>query len=157
MRRAIVPICVIIFIMFVACYLIIMEYAKQKAVDRVEQETEQEEASTEIPEGREEGIHGLLLDINEEDRFMSFQDVSTGKVYELPYESGVKIEGRHGDAMTLPQIMPGQIFELYYSKATRKLSGLKISDKIWTYTDVTRFSFGSDESSFRRRASKAMA
>lgn len=142
MKRAIVPICVIIFIMFVACYLIIMEYAKQKAVDRVKQETEQEnEAATEIPEGREEGIHGLLLSINEENKFMSFQDVSTGKVYELPYESGVKIESQHGDAMTLPQITPGEIFELYYSRATRRLSGLKLSDQVWTYTDVTRFSF----------------
>ena len=142
MKKAIVPICVIIFIMFVACYLIIMEYAKQKAADRAKQEVEQEaESSVHIPEGREEGIHGMLLGINEEDFIMSFQDVSTGRIYELPYENGVKIEGQYGNAMTLPQIMPGQIFELYYSKSTRKLSGLKISDKIWTYTDVTRFSF----------------
>ena len=43
--------------------------------------------------------------------------------------------------MTLPQIIPGEIFELYYSRSTRKLNGIKMSDKIWTYTDVTRFSF----------------
>lgn len=142
MKRAIVPICVIIFIMFVACYLIIMEYAKQKAVDRVQKEMEQDkEIVTEIPEGREEGIQGLLIKINEEDRIMSFQDISTGKIYELPYENNVKIEGQYGDAMTLPQIMPGQIFELYYSRSTRKLSEIRISDKVWTYTDVTRFSF----------------
>ncbi|MCR5507111.1 MAG: PEGA domain-containing protein [Lachnospiraceae bacterium] len=142
MRKAIVPICVIIFIMFLGCYLIIMEYAKQNAAEKARKETEEEAGFiTGLSEGSEEGILALLIDINEKDRIMDLQDISTGKIYELPYEEGIKITGQYGDAMTLPQVTPGQVFELYYSRSARKLTEIKVSDKIWTYTGVTRFSF----------------
>ena len=39
MKKAVVPICVILFIMFVGCYLIIMEYAREKAADRAAEMT----------------------------------------------------------------------------------------------------------------------
>ncbi len=142
MRKAIVPICVILFIMFIGCYLIIMEYAKDRAEKRVETGLEmQEEETAGEPEESDDAVRGILLKVDEKIHTMKFQDIATGKVYELPYEEGIKIEGQYGNIMTLAQLAPGEIFDLGYTKSIKKLTGLKVSNKTWTYTDVTRFSF----------------
>ena len=142
MRKAIVPICVILFIMFVGCYLIIMEYARERANNRVQAELEmQEELAAELPAETDDGIQGILLKVDEKIRTMKFKDIDSEKIYELPYEEGLKIENKYGDIMTLAQLSPGEIFDLDYTKSLKKLTGIKVTDKTWTYSDVTRFSF----------------
>ncbi len=142
MKKTVVPICVILFIMFIGCYLIIMEYAKEKAAAHAakEEELKEEEVITELPE-QDEGVHAILLETDTQGRTMTLQDIVTEKIYELPYEDSLVIESLHGDIMSLAQVTPGQIFRISYSSGSRKLTGLKMSDIVWTYTDVTRFSF----------------
>jgi hypothetical protein len=143
MKKAIVPICVILFILFLGCYLIIMEYAKERADLKVENELKQqeEEKGEETEPEPDEGVQGLLIDIDESVHMMSFEDISTGKSYRLPYEEGIDIRSKHDEMMTFAQLEPGEIYSLYYTRSVKKLTGLKVSDKVWTYTDVTRFSF----------------
>ena len=69
MKKAIVPICVILFIAFTGCYLIIMEYAKQRAADRVANEAVSENVEQEALSEPDEGIQGILTGINTLDLF----------------------------------------------------------------------------------------
>ncbi len=143
MRKAVVPICVILFIMFIGCYLIIMEYAKDKAAERAANENvsaEPLEDAVSAP-SQDEGIQGILLGINEDDKLLDFQDIDDKKIYSIPYDEGIKLMSRHGSMMTMAELEKGEIYKLYYTRSIKKLTGLQVSDSIWTYTDVNRFSF----------------
>ena len=72
MKKAVVPICVILFIVFIGCYLIIMEYARQKAADKVANEAVPEDEQEEVLSEPDEGIQGLLIGLNREDMLMEF-------------------------------------------------------------------------------------
>ena len=139
MKKAVVPICVILFIMFVGCYLIIMEYAREKAADRAAAETVSENTFTGSEEDK--GIQGILLEVNRDSHQMNIQDIRTGKIYEIPYDENLEIKSKHGGIMSMEELSLGEIYRLYYTRSLKKLTGLQVSDTTWTYTDVTRFSF----------------
>ena len=146
MKKAVVPICVILFIMFVGCYLIIMEYAREKAADRAAAETVSENIFTESEEDK--GIQGILLEVNRDSHQMNIQDIRTGKIYEIPYDENLEIKSKHGGIMSIEELSLGEIYRLYYTRSLKKLTGLQVSDTTWTYTDVTRFSFDENNSFF---------
>ncbi len=141
MKKAIVPICVILFIVFTGCYLIIMEYAKQRAADRVANEAVSEIKEEEAFSEPDEGIQGILTGINAEDGIMGFQDIRSGKLYEIPYDSNLEVKNKYGDIMSMAELVNGEIFKLYYTRSLKKLTGIQVSDTTWTYTDVRKFSF----------------
>ena len=141
MKKAIVPICVILFIVFIGCYLIIMEYAKQRAADRVANEAVSENLEEEVLSEPDEGIQGILTGINPEDGIMGFQDIRSGKLYEIPYDSNLEVKNKYGDIMSMAELVNGEIFKLYYTRSLKKLTGIQVSDTTWTYTDVRKFSF----------------
>lgn len=140
MRKAVIPICVILFIMFVGCYLIIMEYAKEKAADRAARETVSENVFTDsISEN--DGIQGILLNIEKEDLKMTFQDIKSGKTFEIPFDNNLEVRSKYAGIMSIDELEQGEIYRLFYTRSLNKLTGLQVSDTTWTYTDVTRFSF----------------
>ncbi len=141
MRKAIVPICVILFIMFTGCYLIILEYAREKAADRAANEVITEKVEPEENQAQDEGIQGILLNLDTEEKQMDFQDIKSGKVYEIPYDDNLKISSKHGNVMSMAELSYGEIYKLFYTRSLKKLTGIQVSDTAWTYTDVTRFSF----------------
>ena len=143
MRKAVVPICVILFIMFIGCYLIIMEYARDKAAERAANENVSANPTQDAVSGpdQDEGIQGILLGINEDDKLLDFQDIENKKIYSIPYDEGIKLMSRHGSMMTMAELEKGEIYKLYYTRSIKKLTGLQVSDSTWTYTDVKRFSF----------------
>ena len=118
MKKAVVPICVILFIMFVGCYLIIMEYARQKAADRADAETVSENAYTENLS--DEGIQGILLNINTEDKQVDLQDIKTGKIYEIPYDDSLTVKSKHGSIMSVEELALGEVYRLYYTRSLKK-------------------------------------
>ncbi len=140
MRKAVVPICVILFIMFVGCYLIIMEYAKEKAADRAARETVSENIFTDTAADND-GVQGILLDIEKEGLKMTFQDIKSGKTFEIPYDNNLEVRSKHSGIMSLDELERGEIYKLFYTRSLNKLTGIQVSDTTWTYTDVTRFSF----------------
>lgn len=141
MKKAIVPICVILFIAFTGCYLIIMEYAKQRAADRVANEAVSENVEQEALSEPDEGIQGILTGINTEDGIMGFQDIRSGKLYEIPYDSNLEVKNKYGDIMSMAELVNGEIYRLDYTRSLKKLTGIQVSDTTWTYTDVRKFSF----------------
>ena len=141
MKKAIVPVCIILFIMFTGCYLIIMEYAKQKAADRVANEAVSGNTGEETLTEPDEGIQGILTGLNTEERLMDFQDIRTGKVYEIPYDNSLEVSNKYGDVLSMAELEYGEIYRLYYTRTLKKLTGIQVSDATWTYTDVKKFSF----------------
>ena len=141
MKKAIVPICVILFIVFTGCYLIIMEYAKQRAADRAANEAVSENVQEEVLSEPDEGIQGLLIGLDTEDKLMEFQDIRSGKKYEIPYDNSLEIKNKSGDVMSMAELSKGEIFKLYYTRSIKKLTGIQVSDTTWTYTNVKKFSF----------------
>ena len=141
MKRAIVPICIILFIVFIGCYLIIMEYAKQKAADKVANETVSESKQEEALSESEEGIQGILTSLNEEDMLIGFQEIKTGKEYEIPYDANIQVKNKYGDTLSLAELAYGEIYKLFYTRSLKKLTGMQVSDSVWTYSDVRKFSF----------------
>ena len=145
MKKTIVPICAIIFLTFIGCYLITMEYVKQKAQDEgkiiAEEEIKEEELIGTEAVDTDRGILAVYISNDEKEHKLLMQDISSGKRYDLPYTHFLSVKNKYGDVLTLEEIIPGEIFKLDYSVHSGKLSGIQISDDTWTYSDVTRFSF----------------
>ena len=114
MKKAVVPICVILFIMFVGCYLIIMEYAREKAADRAAEMTVSENVYPEALTD-DEGIQGILLEVNREDHQMDLQDIRTGKIYEIPYDGNLEVRSKHGSILSMDELSLGEVYRLFYT------------------------------------------
>ncbi|MCR5421997.1 MAG: PEGA domain-containing protein [Lachnospiraceae bacterium] len=141
MKKAIVPICVILFIVFIGCYFIIMEYARERAADRAANKIVSENYVEESLSRSDEGIQGILLSIDDENKILGFQDIKSARLYEIPYDDNLRIQSKYGNVMSMAELQKGEVYKLYYTRSIKKLTGLQVSDSTWVYTDVTKFSF----------------
>ena len=154
MKRAIVPICVVVVLTFLSCFLIANEYnktQKRKAVEKAATEQELPEEDTEEIVGSEElttQLIGTLVIVNETGKTMTFQDIAGEKRYLFEYDETTLYKNKYDDVITLKQLVIGEVYEVNYSIHTRKINFVKVSSDIWTVTDVKRFSVDEKKKAF---------
>lgn len=154
MKRAIVPICVVVVLTFLSCFLIANEYnktEKRKAAERtVAAEQESTEETEEIVSSDEltTQLIGTLVIINEIGKTMTFQDITGEKRYLFEFDETTLYKNKFDDVITLKQLVIGEVYEVNYSIHTRKINFVRVSSDIWTITDVKRFSVDEKKKAF---------
>ena len=95
----------------------------------VEQETETNERS----------FKAIVVDVNVQDKKLILQDVQSGTRIPYEYTGGTKLLSRFDQPVTMDRIALGEVVEAWTVGGSTKLSGLKISDADFDYTEVTNF------------------
>ena len=148
-EKVVIPVIIIVIITMLGIYYISREYEKQQAqIKAEEKKAAAEAASSEELVSSEDLVYeatAMLVGKDEENRKLKFITVDSEKLFELDYTGKTDIRGKHGNSLTLPEIMLGEILDITYSIRTKELYELQISDSAWTFTDVTKFDINESE------------
>ncbi len=148
-EKVVIPVIIIVIITMLGIYYISREYEKQQAqIKAEEKKAAAEAASSEELVSSEDLVYeatAMLVGKDEENRKLKFITVDSEKLFELDYTGKTDIRGKHGNSLTLPEIMLGEILDITYSIRTKELYELQISDSAWTFTDVTKFDINEAE------------
>ncbi len=148
-EKVVIPVIIIVIITMLGIYYISREYEKQQAQIRAEEKkAAAQEASQEELVSSEDLVYeatAMLVGKDEEAHKLKFITVDSERLFELDYTQKTAIRGKHGNNVTLPEIMLGEILDISYSIRTKELYELQISDSAWTFTDVTKFDINTDE------------
>ncbi len=147
-EKVIIPVIIIVIITMLGIYYISREYEKQQAQIKAEERKAAAEAAEEELVSSEDLVYeaiAMLVGKDEENHKLKFISVDSERLFELDYTDKTQIHGKHGNSLTLPEIMLGEILDISYSIRNKELYELRISDEAWTYTDVTKFDINADE------------
>lgn len=70
------------------------------------------------------------------------------------YNEGTVFLDKYGKMMSLAGFLPGKIVQLEMYQKTGELRTVQVSDKVWEYDDVSRFSIDADENIFEIAGTK---
>lgn len=139
-----IPVTIIMVILFMACYLIIMDVNTKS--DRASEETT--EAGTETEESNDQLTKddtAVVIYRDTEDKILNFQSVVSGKRYALYYDGTTNAEDQYGEVMSVAQIPIGEIVDVNYSSHSKIVNQMTVSTSTWTYTGITKFVFDKDQ------------
>lgn len=140
MKKAIVPIVVIVILTFIGCYLITTEYVKTRISSEQSEEESTETADEEGSEKMTSASTVVLLDKDINAKTLTLRLVTGGKEQVLSYDGTTAIMNRHGDSLSMAQLEIGEILDIVYSTHNKKISSIQMSVNTWTNTGITKFS-----------------
>lgn len=82
---------------------------------------------------------GIIKDINKEINAISIMDIKGNGDVVLYYNGGTDIRDKYGKAISMSQMVLGEIVDVNYEKSSNKLIKLQISKDAWEYTGVENF------------------
>ena len=81
----------------------------------------------------------VVVEKNEEESEITFQNMQLGKQYTLTYSGATKISDKYEESMSMAQVMEGDIVDITFLKEKKRLNSIRLSDKSWQLTDVSRY------------------
>lgn len=78
---------------------------------------------------------------------ITLQNLETGKQYTLHFDGATNINDKYGEVMSMAQIEAGDMVDLTFLKSKKKIASIALSNKSWTYTDVSKFELGENAKS----------
>ncbi len=137
-----IPVTLILVVLFMACYLIVMDIGTSSKKDADETvETETEEISAQLTKDDT----AVVIYRDTDDKILNFQSVASGKRYALYYDGTTSAEDQYGEVMSVAQIPIGEIVDLTYSAHAKIVQKMAVSTNTWTYTNIVKFSFDRDK------------
>lgn len=79
----------------------------------------------------------ILLEIDTNKKTMLMKQLGTKKQTTYIYTGGTSIVNKYDAIMAVSQLLIGQVLDIQYNPATKKLDSIKVADKEWEYTGVT--------------------
>lgn len=90
----------------------------------------------------------VVIRRNAEEQTITFRNAELGKNYTLNYDSSTYVKDKYETAISMEQVMPGDIVEVTFYKERKRLNSLMISPTAWTYSGVEKFEVGRNNQSF---------
>lgn len=84
----------------------------------------------------------VVMEKNEEKSTISLLNREVGKTYTLEYDGATEISDKHKEAMSMSQILPGEIVDVTFVKQSKRLNSIQVSELSWAYDNVEKYSFG---------------
>lgn len=141
-EKIIIPLVIISLITAVACYYILEEYNDKQFEIKKGITSEGDGASEEMIVTDEElkcqGV-AILTGKDVHSNILTFTSTDSDKKLELFYDASTDFLGKYGKSMALEQIPLGEILDVTYSVHSNVIEVMQVSDKAWSYSDVTRF------------------
>jgi len=81
----------------------------------------------------------IVVDIDEDDKTVTFLNLDKGKNYTLSMDGTTKLYDKYGESVALNQIEKGSIVDITFLKSKKHLTSMQISPQAWNYDDVERY------------------
>ncbi len=81
----------------------------------------------------------VIVEINEEESAITFQNMQIGKQYTLTYNGATKINDKYDESMSMAQIAEGDLVDITFLKDKKKLNSIQLSKEGWMLTEVSRY------------------
>ena len=145
MKKILPPIIIILLITMLGCYYIIKEYSKNEHIDAnlpgMNDETVTEEPVVSTEDLRYE-CEAILLEINKDEGKIAVKRTDDGKSFWLKYDGTTDIFGKHGNSLSLDQLLVGEVLDISFTSHSNLLKSMQISSDVWTMSDVSEFLIG---------------
>lgn len=76
----------------------------------------------------------VVVRTGEEDRTITLFNIPTGRNYTLQYDGTTHIKDKHGEAMSMAQIQPGNLVDVTFLKSRKMLRTVMLAPDVWTNT-----------------------
>ncbi len=70
---------------------------------------------------------------------ITFKNMQVGKQYTLNYNGATTIYDKHGEALSMAQIQPGDLVDITFLKEKKRLNSLQLSTTGWELKDVSKY------------------
>lgn len=156
MKRVMVPVCLMIILGILGCYLIAKEYRSHSRPKRGEDTGLQtaglkDEAGQEGQEETEEEalpssdssltyLTAVLSDADHEEKYLILKDTESDKEARLSYDGTTQFTDRFGQAITARELEYGEVLDLAFSEKNGILKSVEEDKDIWLMTDVNNYS-----------------
>ena len=149
MKRATVPVCLMILLCILGCYLIAKEYRSSIRPKRTEDTGLQTDTSEEEDPEEEElpssdrslqYLTAILSDADHEEKYLILKDLESDKEARLSYDGTTQFTDRFGQSITARELEYGEILNIAFSEKNGILKSVAEDDDIWLMTDVNNYS-----------------
>lgn len=110
-----------------------------------------EETTTETEDSIEPAVDSDLFMIMKNDmtaELMILKQLASGKQYMYYYSTGTKFMDKYGDHTSVMNFDIGRVVTIGEKNSEGKLASIQISDDVWEYDDVTKFTMNPDYNMF---------
>lgn len=137
MKKAILPIAFISILALLGAFLITKEYKKQNKPETSDIPQTEEVVSLDELKATDTVV---LVNNDLETKKLSLRHIGTMEDYELSYDGTVPFTNKYGDTITASELMNGEILNIVYSKHSKEVMSVHISDETWTMSDMVDYS-----------------
>lgn len=89
----------------------------------------------------------IIESVNEEDQTVSMYLIDRNESRDLSYNGATVVQDRYGSAMTVGQLIPGDIAEITYNSEFERAGSIMLSPESWSYEDVEKYNLNAGNSS----------
>lgn len=86
----------------------------------------------ELPGSYDSADTAVVVKKNEKDSQITFFNIPTGRNYTLNYDGTTRITDKYGREMSMQQVKAGDVTDVTFLKAKKKLRSLAVSSKMWS-------------------------
>lgn len=83
----------------------------------------------------------LIEKLNTEENNITFLNIETGRSYTLSFDGTTVILDKYGSAMAMSQMKEGDIVDVTFLKAKKRLTQMKLSESAWIFDQVEKYNF----------------
>ncbi len=108
------------------------EAAFESAYDNLAEEEEEVDIYT-------SSAQGILKNINQEDGTFTVYLTNGGEEKTLSYDGTTVVQDRFGSALTIAQLMPGEVISIAYNSNLEKAGSIEQVKDIWSYDGINKY------------------
>lgn len=119
--------------------------------EKKETASESVEATEDSEAADETDVSDLYLIVKNDmtAEYMILEQLSNDKQYMYYYSLATSFKNKYGEHATVSEFEPGRIVTIGQKDEEGKLSSMQISDEVWEYDGITRFSVDTDRKVFK--------
>lgn len=115
------------------------EDAEQKPGESTEKKQEAVGPVLPGPGSYDSADTAVLVNKNKDDNTVTLLNPELGKKYTLKVEGTSTLYDKYGEAVSLDQMAPGDIVDVTFLRAWKRLNSMQLSPGAWTYENVNRY------------------
>lgn len=95
------------------------------------------------PDSYDSADTAILVDRKEEENTVTFLNLELGRRYTLSMDGTTRLYDKYGSAVSIDQIVPGDIVDIKFLKSKKHLTTMQLSASAWVYNNVERYEMNS--------------
>ncbi len=84
----------------------------------------------------------VVMQIDEDNHSVTFMNMDAGKKYTLYYDGTTYIKDKYGSAMSISQIVAGDVVDVCFLKGKKQMASMQLSPEAWVYEDIDNYDLG---------------